>query len=261
MIRFCLGELRLIAVALQFLTRCPVPAAWLTPWQPDWLNACVRHFPLIGALIGALSAGVLWGAAQLWSPWVAALLALAVSAWATGAFHEDGLADTCDALGGTVSRERALTIMKDSRIGSYGAVGLILVTALRVAALAELVAREPQAAALLLVATHALARGLPLGLMLALPYAGDAEHAKAKPLATGVRAAQVLPGLLWLAPLPFAIGLLPLVQALALLLIMGLLLGRWYARRLGGYTGDTLGAAEQFAEAGLLLLFAARPWP
>ncbi|MBB5204838.1 adenosylcobinamide-GDP ribazoletransferase [Inhella inkyongensis] len=252
-------EVRLIAVALQFLTRCPVPARWLAPWQPDWLNACVRHFPLVGAGVGAFSAAVLWGAAQFWGPWVAALLALAAGAWATGAFHEDGLADTMDALGGAVSREKALTIMKDSRIGSYGALALILITGLRAAALAELVAHSATGAALLLIATHALARSLPLGLMMALPYAGDAEHAKAKPLATGVRGPQVLPGLLWLAPLPLLIGWPSLVQALAvLLLLLGLLLRRWYARRLGGYTGDTLGAAEQLGEAALLLLFAAR---
>jgi len=254
-------ELRLFGVALQFLSRCPLPQAWLQPWQPHWLNACVRHFPLVGALLGAAAGGLLWLSAQLWNPWIAALLALAFCAWATGGFHEDGLADTCDGLGGAVSRERALAIMKDSRIGSYGALGLLFVTALRVAALASLTAQAPLTAALALVWVGAAARWLPVALMGLLPYAGDAEHAKAKPLAIGLDLRQAAWALLWLlalaALLPLSLNALALSAALLLILLFGL--RAWLRRRLGGYTGDTLGASEQLAEAGLLLALAAAP--
>jgi adenosylcobinamide-GDP ribazoletransferase len=243
-------ELRLFAVALQFLTRVPVR---LQRWDPRWLTDCVRYFPLVGAWVGAASGLALWGASQLWSPGIAALVALATSTLITGAFHEDGLADSFDALGGAVSRERALEIMKDSRIGSYGSMALLLATGLRWAALAALAAQNPALAACALVAVHALARCTSVAVMVALPYAGDAEHAKAKPLAQQVPKHQLLWALAWCLPLlafaPWA--LFPVAAAVALLMSL------WLRRRLGGYTGDTLGATEQVAEAALLLALAA----
>lgn len=248
-------ELLLLAVALQFLTRLPVR---LPHFQDDWLNRCVRYFPLVGALVGLLSGCLLllpW-----WPPLVLALLVLALQAALTGAFHEDGLADSFDALGGAVSRERALAIMKDSRIGSYGALALLLVTGLRATLLAVLIEQGAGLAFAAWLAVQAWARWSPLWVMARLPYAGDAEHAKAKPLATGVGARQP-----WLA-LPLALlVLLPLAglgapQALFVPLVagaVGLLMVGWLRRRLGGYTGDTLGATEQLAELALLLLLAA----
>src|SRR5262249_46954693 len=106
-------ELRLVGVAMQFLTRIPVP---LRHFDPDWLHASARHFPLVGAMVGICAGAVLWGAAALWPASMAALLSMAATAWLTSAFHEDGLADTCDGLGGATTRERALAIMKDSRL-------------------------------------------------------------------------------------------------------------------------------------------------
>ncbi len=249
-----LDELLLLGVALQFLTRLPVR---LPRWDETWLNRCVRYFPLVGALVGALSGAVLWGAAQLWAPWVAALLTLAAAALITGAFHEDGLADSFDALGGAVSRERALAIMKDSRIGSYGALALLLVTALRAAALASLIAVDAVQALLAWVLVQALARCGAVALMVSLPYAGDAEQGKAKPLALRVPRHQL--GLALLSCLPLLL-LLPRQAALLLLVATLVALGMrtWLRRRLGGYTGDTLGATEQLGEAALLLALAAQ---
>ncbi|MES3015489.1 MAG: adenosylcobinamide-GDP ribazoletransferase [Pseudomonadota bacterium] len=109
-------ELRLFFVALQFLTRVPSPR-WVG-FEPDWLNQSARWFPLVGAFVGAVAALVLWAASVVFPPAVAVGLSIAVSVLLTGGFHEDGLADTTDALGGAVGRERALEIMKDSRIGS-----------------------------------------------------------------------------------------------------------------------------------------------
>jgi adenosylcobinamide-GDP ribazoletransferase len=129
-------ELRLFFVALQFLTRLPVPR-WVGH-EPEWLNQSARHFPLVGALVGAAGATVLWGAGTVFPPAVAVGLSMAATLVLTGAFHEDGLADTFDALGGAVSRERALAIMKDSRIGSYGATALVIVLGLKAAALAAM---------------------------------------------------------------------------------------------------------------------------
>lgn len=254
-------ELRLFFVALQFLTRVPVPA-WVGH-HPDWLNRSVRHFPLVGAAVGAMGAAVALAALQLWPPLVAATLAVASTLWLTAAFHEDGLADSFDALLGAASRDKALAIMKDSRIGSYGAAALVLALLLRVLLLATLLERAPLAGACAWLAAHAAGRALAVGLMALLPYAGDEDHAKAKPLARSVGGADAalavglgllaLLGAATMAPAPLP----QLALALVGLLALALLLARWLRRRLGGYTGDTLGMGEQGGEVVVLLAFAA----
>jgi len=265
-----LHEMRLLTVALQFLTRWPVrlPGSNHVAWDERWLTDCVRHFPAVGMLIGAAVGLVLWGASLAWPPAIAAVLAVALGTWWTGAFHEDGLADTFDALGGSAPRDRALEIMKDSRIGSYGAMALVLVTAARIAALAAIMAgpwaTPLQALPLALAAcawTHALARWVSVAVMAGLPYAGDEAHAKAKPLARGVPSRQVLLAGLWVLPLAMAVAamaghaVLVLTALAAVLVAVGM--RRWLRQRLGGYTGDTLGAAEQLAEAAILLAWVA----
>ena len=253
-------ELRLAGVALQFLTRLPLPRG--LGFEPQWLNAAVRYFPLVGVLVGAVGAAVLLAAQWLWPPAVAAALAVAATLWLTAAFHEDGLADTFDALLGAAPRDKALRIMKDSRIGSYGAGALILVLLLRVLLLAELIARDPLWAAAACVAAHAAGRAAAVLLMALLPYAGDEEHAKAKPLARDVRTADAGCAATIGA---LALGLVALVMAktagaigAALLLVMLVASMRWWLRqRLGGCTGDTLGACEQLGEVAVLLALSA----
>lgn len=249
-------ELRLAAVALQFLSRIPVPP--VVGFQPEWLHRCVRHFPLAGALIGAAGAAVLALAHALWPPLVAATLAVAFSVWLTAAFHEDGLADTFDALLGAAGRERALVIMKDSRIGSYGAAALVLTLLARVAAVAALLPQGVAVACAGWLASHVLARAAAVVVMTALPYAGDAEHAKAKPLALDVRGRDAAAALLWCTGL-WALPLPParLLAAVLAAAAVAALMVRWLRRRLGGYTGDTLGATEQLAEVAVLLAVAA----
>jgi len=273
-------EVLLAAVALQFLTRWPVrlpvraaerasgPASSSSSsnpaWDERWLGECVRHFPAVGALIGLAVGTVAWGAALLWPPTLAALLAVAAGVWWTGAFHEDGLADTFDALGGSVDRERALTIMKDSRIGTYGAIALILVSIGRVSALAALLSISPGLGLAACVWMHALARWVCVLTMAALPYGGDAVHAKAKPLALGVSQRQGWLAALWLIPAalplvwldPTDSGGVAVLACLFAALALAAGMRRWVVKRLGGYTGDTLGAAEQLAElaSGLILV-------
>jgi adenosylcobinamide-GDP ribazoletransferase len=249
--------MRLFLVALQFLTRLPVR---LGRFEPAWLNDCVRHFPLVGALVGTVGAAVLLAATQLWPAWIAAVLALAATVVLTGGFHEDGLADTFDALGGVVPREKALAIMKDSRIGSYGALALGLSLLLRAALLAVLATRPALGAVAALLASHALARTAAVGVMVSLPYGGDAEHAKAKPLALAVAPrnfgiALGWCGLLLLALAALGVYLPHLLAAVAAAALVGLAMRHWLKRRLGGYTGDGLGATEQLAEIAVLLAF------
>ncbi len=253
-------ELRLYLIALQFFTRVPVPA-WVG-YTPEWMHASARHYPGVGLLVGLWGAAVLAAGSLLWPAPVAVALSMAATVWLTGGFHEDGLADTCDGLGGAVTRERALTIMKDSRLGSYGALGLVLVLGLKAAALHGLIGLDPASdltqALLAGIWAHAASRAVPVLLLAWLPYAGDAEHAKAKPMAQQVTRGGLWAALAWVGGVTVLVGLLgvdapALVAALAALLLAAAVCRRWYRQRLGGYTGDTLGAAQQFSELAALL--------
>ncbi len=243
-------ELRLFLVALQFLTRVPVPAA--VGFQPEWLQASARHFPGVGLLVGSAGALVLWAAAHVWPAWVAVLLSMAATVWMTGGFHEDGLADTCDGLGGAVSRDRALEIMKDSRLGSYGVLGLFFVLAMKAAALHGLATRDLLAALMALPLAHVWSRAAAVLLLRLLPYAGDVEHAKAKPLAQQLDGLGLAVALMWAVVAGVAAAVFIHAAALAVaavaVLAVGLWMARWLHRRLGGFTGDTLGATQQFSE-------------
>jgi adenosylcobinamide-GDP ribazoletransferase len=259
---FLLHESRLFFIALQFFTRCPIPA-WVG-FEPLWLQHCARYFPAVGSLVGGFAGLVLWGGLWLWPPAVAVGLSMAASIWLTGGFHEDGWADSCDGLGGSVSREKALLIMKDSRIGSYGALGLILMLGLKAACLVGLIAVDPLLAVLALLWSHTASRAAPVWLMHALDYAGDAEHAKAKPLATQAGLATVGLTLAWVLATGALLALLapPLLPALCAAAVVGALttwlMQRWLLQRLGGYTGDNLGATQQLVElSSLLTLLAA----
>ena len=253
-------QLRLFFIALQFLTRLPVPR-WVG-FEAHWLPQATRYFALVGALVGAFGAAVALAALQLWPPAIAAALAVAATLWLSAALHEDGLADTCDALFGAAPRERALAIMKDSRIGSYGAAALCLSLLLRVLLLAALLTRDPWLAAAACVAAHCAGRGAAVALMAGLPYAGDASQAKAQPLAREPGRAGAGWALLTSAAALALAGLAvpALAQAAAAaggLALLLLALRGWLLRRLGGHTGDTLGAAEQLGEVVVLLAFAA----
>jgi adenosylcobinamide-GDP ribazoletransferase len=241
-------EVRYFLVAVQFLTRIPVRTA--PGFEPEWLDHSAKYFPLVGALVGCISAAVFWAAAAVWPPAVPAILAVAAGIAVTGAFHEDGLADTADGLGGGATREARLAIMKDSRIGTYGVVVLVTVLLLKIGVLSSLALSLAVPA---LIAAHAAGRLAGVLASVCLPYAGDTSAAKVKPLAarqtSGALLVAALFGLLpaFLLPLPISIPAL-LLSALAAATV-GLL-----ARRLiGGCTGDVLGAVEQTAEVAFLL--------
>ena len=249
-------QFQLFLCAVQFLTRIPTPA--LRNFQPDWISRSARYFPLVGLLVGGGCAAVFWSASLVWSGWLPALLAIAAGVLITGAFHEDGLADTADGLGGGLTRERALAIMKDSRIGSYGAVTLGLVVAFKLVLTALVVAMHGAAqAALLVLAAHVLSRLAPLLIMRALPYVGDADGSKSKPLADAVTLGGVWVGVLWsipaLALMGRAQGAFNTIAAVVLWAAALAYVWRLLARRLQGFTGDTLGATQQLCEVALLL--------
>jgi adenosylcobinamide-GDP ribazoletransferase len=242
--------------ALRFMTIFSVPSSD-TATAPDWLSRCAKYFPVVGICVGLVSAATLLLASSIWSPIIAALLAVAASIIVTGALHEDGLADTADGFGGGWSVEKRLAIMKDSRIGAYGALALGFGIALRVSTLAEMPLWTAAAA---LIAAHTAARITPAFVMNALPYAGDTTAMK-----VSYADAPVSMNDIGFALIVVACALVPLAFVSVLSVISGLLLGAilataialWARKLIDGYTGDVLGAIEQMFEIGFLLGVAA----
>ncbi|MFL9923577.1 adenosylcobinamide-GDP ribazoletransferase [Herbaspirillum lusitanum] len=245
-------QLRLFFVALQFFTRLPVPR-WVG-FQTEWLQHAARYFPLVGWLVAWISAAVYVAATQFWPQPVAVLLSTAAGIYLTGAFHEDGFADVCDGLGGGMSTARALDIMRDSRIGAYGAIGIGVLLLVKLAALNALLPFQILAA---LGIAHPLSRCLAAALIWRLDYVR--EEGKVKPLAQQMSGKEFFIALLT-ALLPIA-GVIALGmmswQRVLLGVLLALLAAYWLARkfvrRLGGYTGDCLGAVQQLSEVAFYL--------
>ena len=171
-------QLRLLCVATQFLTRLPTPR--LREFDPSWLSQSTRYFPLVGVLVGLANVLVWWIASRRLPASVSIGLMMAVSMLLTGAFHEDGFADACDGFGGGSSKERVLAIMKDSRIGAFGAIGLFLMLGLK---WTTLVALPGAVFAQCVVASHMLSRWCAIGLIAFLPYVRADADAKARDFA------------------------------------------------------------------------------
>ena len=247
-----LPPLRGVRAAFGFSTRIPVGGF---PYRAEELAWATAHGPVVGALLGAGVGAAYRALSPVGAP-AAALLAIALSLVVTGALHEDGLADTCDALGGGASPERVLAILKDSRIGTFGGAALVVSITLR----AALAARMGEEVAWAWPLVACAARVGPVALMAALPYVTADEAARSK-LVTRGRWPQAVVAFVWLAIVAAALVAtkhVPMARAAALALAMGIVVvasGWRYARRLGGVTGDFLGATEQIGEiAGFAVL-------
>ena len=269
--------LRHFLLALQFFTRIPVTgrlAEWVG-FSPAMLRASAAYFPAVGVVIGclvvALSATLMYYLPTAYAPLVAAALGTAWSVWLTGAFHEDGLADVADGLGGSYERDRALIIMKDSRVGAFGAIAVVLAILSKVALLALLGAVGTLWMCFALMAGHVVSRTWPLLIIRWLPHVGDDAGSKSKPLADQISLASLILALLWCATTLALISwvaasvlsgidgqtlttaqVLPVLKVLACgglasALIFVYLL-RLFERRLQGFTGDCLGTTQQLCE-------------
>ncbi len=247
--QFAINELAIFALAVQFLTRIPVPVG--DAYTPARLAAAPRYYPLVGALIGIMCAAVYTVAVAVLTQPVAVLLALATGLLVTGAFHEDGLADTFDGMGG-VDRDRALEIMRDSRIGTYGALATGVVLATKTAAL---IALPPAHVVSGFVIAHALSRLSAVLVIATSRYLRDVGIGK--PTAGGIGAdgltVALLTGGLLLSWLAFDGGVAGALCAAAGALAGHVFMRALFERRLGGYTGDTLGAVQQLSELGVYL--------
>lgn len=241
-------EFGLFLLAVQFLTRIPIPKD--TPYSDNLLISATKYYPLVGIMIGAIGAAVLGVSAQVLPISVAVLLSLAATIFATGAFHEDGLADAADGLGGGLTRERSLEIMRDSRIGTYGAVTLGTALAIKVAALMSF---SVPAACAALVFGHSTSRAVSVGVIFTSAYAREdaAKFVVPTVTANGAIFAFATGAITFVATLVvFGFGAFTAVAAMAAL---ALFFRRMFLRKLGGYTGDCLGGTQQLAEIGFYL--------
>ena len=243
-------ETAVLLLAVQLLTRWPVRVAG--EYSPERFAAATRYYALTGALIGAFAGAVFWLAHLVFPASLAVILSTVATLLATGAMHEDGFADTCDGLGGGATRERALEIMRDSRLGTYGVAGLGLMLATKVLALSAL---PPETVPWLLIAAHSASRSSAVLAMatsdyvrgegIAEPLAGSISRGSvALALATGAAVVCVL----------FVVAAPAVVLAgLAGLAVGHLVMRAAYERKLGGYTGDCLGGVQQTGEVGMYL--------
>ena len=244
------NEPTIFLLSLQFLTRLPIPAA--TRFTPELLHASTRYYPLVGFLIGGICAAVFWVLSRFFPDFLALLLSMTAGLLLTGAFHEDGLADTFDAAGGGGDREQALAIMKDSRIGTYGTLALGMALAIR---LSSLIAMPTDWTITALIIGQGVSR---LSSVVAIATGNYARaDGKAKPVAEGISGVSLaIASITCLAGL--GAGSL-VVPALALMAgLGGMVAGHTAIRlltetKLRGYTGDTLGAVQQASEIGFYL--------
>ncbi|MGR8981087.1 MAG: adenosylcobinamide-GDP ribazoletransferase [Gammaproteobacteria bacterium] len=229
----------LFLLALGFYTRLPSPQNL----NYDLLPKSAVYLPGIGWLVGGISALSFYFADFIWPQSASAIVAIIAGIMATGAFHEDGFADVCDGFGGGYGKDRILAIMKDPLMGSYGALGLVLMISLKISLLANM----PSAMVpFVLLTGHSLSRLMPLLLMRSYPYART-ESSKSggavfKPEPADLAFAAVL------AILPFVSLPVHAMAAVLPVLAANSLLGRYFFRHIGGYTGDCLGASQQIAE-------------
>jgi adenosylcobinamide-GDP ribazoletransferase len=256
--------LRHYLLAVQYFTRLPVqgPLAGWVGFSPDMLRASAAHFPGVGWLVG-MAACVSFAVLSLALPegpattLAAAVGCTLVTVLLTGGFHEDGLADVADGLGGSADRERALRIMKDSRIGAFGALALVLVLSAKVSLLATLASASPAAVLTALLAGHTVSRFWPLVMVHTLAHVGDQGQSKSKPLADRIERRALYVAMGWcvvpLALMALAHGLSFVAMALLVSGIALFFMRRWFARRLQGFTGDCLGATQQVCEIAFLL--------
>lgn len=244
-------ELHIFFTALMFYTRIPCPKN--INHHPDYLNKASRYFPLVGWIVGGISFLIFYMTSFLFSVEIAVLLSMITGVLVTGAFHEDGFADVCDGFGGGWTKEKILMIMKDSAIGAYGAIGLVLLFLLKFESLVELIKINQSSnfeILLLFLAAHAVSRLAAISIVFTHEYSREDATSKSKPIAKAYSWREVLGA--------FFFGLFPLLllscfywQIWAVLLPVFLsrfFLARYFQKWIGGYTGDCLGATQQVCE-------------
>ena len=236
-------ELQIFLTAIMFFTRIPCPK-WVDH-NPDYLKKSAKYFSLVGIIVGGIGALVFYGFSFIFSTEISVLLSMISTIYVTGAFHEDGFADVCDGLGGGWTKEKILLIMKDSRLGTYGVSGLVLILAIKFSALREI---PNYYIPLTIIAGHSVSRFIATTLIYTHPYVRDTDDSKAKPAAKSITLSMVLFSAIF--------GILPLFFFKTPFIFLALIpsyfakmyLGAKFKKWLGGQTGDCAGAVQQLSE-------------
>ncbi|MTI31005.1 adenosylcobinamide-GDP ribazoletransferase [Xanthovirga aplysinae] len=234
---------RLFFTALMFYTRIPGPFGY--EYSEEESHKSIRFFPLIGWIVGGASALTFYAASLLLPPMISVPLAMISSIWLTGAFHEDGFADVCDGFGGGWTKERILEIMKDSRVGAYGVIGLVMLLLLKFGLLMTI---PSQLLPFSLITAHSLSRLMATTFIFTHEYARNDESSKVKTLTSKPTLKDGV--------IAFLFGLIPLFlfeswQVFLLIIplyVTKIFLARFFNKWIGGYTGDCLGATQQLCE-------------
>ena len=242
--------------ALMFYTRIPVPA-WMKH-DEDMLNKATVYFPVIGWIVAGISSLIFYGASKIFNPDISIILSMIAGILTTGAFHEDGFADVCDGFGGGWTKEKILEIMKDSRVGTYGSVGLILILGLKFYSLEFF---DNQTLIWTLFIAHSLSRFVALSFIFTLDYVREDALSKAKPVAKKMPVKDL--------SIAFCLAIIPLLIYLVItanffllliippLILVHLYLSYYFKKWIGGYTGDCLGATQQVSEVVIYLVISA----
>lgn len=247
--------LQLFFTALSFYTRIPCPS-WVK-YSEDSLKQSTKYFPLIGWIVGGSAALVFWLSHFIFAQPIAILLSMVTSILMTGAFHEDGFADVCDGFGGGWTKTQILHIMKDSHLGTYGTIGLILVLNLKFFTLTAL---PIELVPVTLIVGHSFSRWVAMTFLVTHHYVRDTENSKIKSVAQQLTIQDMLIasgfGIVPLLLLPSYYSLLVIIP----LLLIKIYLGYFFTNRIGGYTGDCLGATQQVTEVVFYLLIGTQFW-
>lgn len=245
-------EVRIFFTALMFFTRIPCPKN--IDHSEEYLTKSSRYFPLVGIIVGCIGAIIYLFGSYIFPHPIALLLSMVSTIIATGAFHEDGLADVCDGFGGGWTKDDILRIMKDSRVGAFGVIGLILTLGLKFLSLFYI---DPLHIPFVLITGHALSRFVASTLLFTLEYVREDALSKAKPAANAMSWESFIIGaVVGIAPL-FIFRNYYVFSVLIPLFLARVYLASYFKKWIGGQTGDCAGATQQICEVIFYLSFIA----
>ncbi|PQA97246.1 adenosylcobinamide-GDP ribazoletransferase [Chryseobacterium shigense] len=241
------NEINYFATALMFFTRIPVP--FKVPYSSEMMNKSQKYFAWVGLLVGLINALILYLSVHLFNLETGIILMMIGSVLLTGAFHEDGFTDMCDSFGGGYGKEKILTIMKDSRVGAYGTIGIILLFALKFYSIQALGTIDLLKTLGLIVLAHTVSRFISGTMIYTHDYVTDIDTSKSKPLANKpLNGTALVTGFISVL---VAFALIPdwrLIFAFILAYLGKIYMGWYFKKHIGGYTGDCLGSVQQVCE-------------
>ncbi|ALU26440.1 MULTISPECIES: adenosylcobinamide-GDP ribazoletransferase [Myroides] len=241
-------ELTYFLTAVMFFTRIPIP--FKVPYSHEIMNKSQKYFPLIGYLVGGMAVLVYWVTSYLFSADIAIVLSMVSTVLLTGAFHEDGFTDVCDSFGGGYGKEKIMTIMKDSRIGAYGVIGIVLLLLLKFLALHNIAELSTSFLLVVMLNGHITSRFHAATAIYTHRYVRDTDDSKSKPMANQKLSYSSLLFSLILAIVPYILfDNWLFIIAFFVSYIGKIYLTMYFKKHIGGYTGDCLGTIQQVCEA------------